>query len=202
MEYWHDILTEKSWAILKEIRGRFNFILIGGWATYLWGRTLKSRDIDIVVDLKTLEKIKDNYELRKNDRLKKYEIKIEEIDIDIYVPFYSKLAIPLEDIKATKIEGFDVVKVEELIILKQHVEVNRSYSEKGEKDRIDIISLLFNSSVDFNRYFALIKKNKIEFFLTHLIKIVKEFKELKYLNLTPREFKLKKKELLDKIKKL
>src|SRR3989338_2784404 len=94
MDYWHDLLTEKSWKVLQELKGKFPFILIGGWAVYLWARTQKSRDIDIIVDLQTLATIKKGYDVHKNDNLKKYEIKREEIDIDMYVPYYSKLCIP------------------------------------------------------------------------------------------------------------
>src|SRR3989338_3965005 len=108
MEYWHDLITERSWKILQEIKGKFDFVLIGGWATYLWARSLKSKDIDIVIDFSVLEKLKKEYSLSKNDNLRKYEINMGEIDIDIYVPYYSQLAVPAEDIKkeSAVIEGF------------------------------------------------------------------------------------------------
>jgi len=99
VEFWNSLLTEKSWNILQEIKGKFDFILIGGWASYLWTKTHKSKDIDIIIDLKTLYKIKNEYKLIKNDRLKKYEIKFGEIDVDIYVPYYSKLSLPIEGLK-------------------------------------------------------------------------------------------------------
>lgn len=202
IDYWHDVLTEKSWNILKNIKNKFNFTLIGGWAVYLYSKTHKSKDIDIIVDFKTLEKLKKQYDLRKNDKLKKYEIKIEEIDIDIYVPFYSNLSIPLQDLKTTKIEGFNVISIEYLLILKQDVEQKRSFSVKGEKDRIDTISLLFNCDVNFKEYINLLKKYKIEYLLKNLINLVNNFKEYKYLDLTPRQFKLKKKEILENLKRI
>ena len=74
MEYWHDLITEKSWKILQELKGKFKFILIGGWAVYLLAKTQKSKDVDIIVDISTLQQIKNQYELRKNDNLRKYEI--------------------------------------------------------------------------------------------------------------------------------
>ena len=198
MEYWNSMLTEKSWKILHEIRKQFNFVLIGGWAVYLWTKTHKSRDIDIVVDFQTLEKLKKDYGLRKNDHLKKYEIKQDEIDIDIYVPYYSKLAIPVEEIKSAKIEGFDVAKPEFLLILKQGAEIERKESQKGEKDRIDIISMVFNCSIDYKLYSDILEKNKIAHLLERLAKIVKEFDNYAYLSLTPSQLKLKKKEVLYK----
>lgn len=199
MEYWHNLLTEKSWDLLKRLKRKFNFILIGGWATYLYARAMKSRDIDMIVDFKTLAKIKKEFDLRKNDNLKKYEIKIEEVDIDIYIPYYSKLVIPLEKIRNEKIGGFTLPKIEELLILKQDAEKDRGPSEKGEKDRIDILSLLFNCNINFNDYYNLLKKYKKQDFAKRLISLVKNFKEYNYLGLTPRQLKLKKKKVLKKL---
>lgn len=201
MQFWNDILTEKSWNVLKNLTKEFDFILIGGWAVYLFSRAHKSKDIDIIVDFKSLEKIKLNYELKKNDNLKKYEISIDEIDIDIYVPYYSKLTIPTEDIKnyTTKIENFTIAKPEILLVLKQGAELERKNSEKGLKDRIDILDLLFNYDINFREYSLLLKKYKSEHFSKRLIYILKNFKEFKYFDLNPRQFKLKKQNILDKI---
>ncbi|HLD43426.1 MAG TPA: hypothetical protein VJB08_05585, partial [Candidatus Nanoarchaeia archaeon] len=144
MEYWNTLITEKSWNVLKELNKKIKFTLIGGWAAYLWSHSHKSKDIDIVVEFGELEKIKKAYKLKKNDNLRKYEITIDEIDVDIYVPYYSRLAVPAEDIRkyAEKIENFNVVKPEILLILKQAAEYDRQESEKGLKDRIDIMGIL------------------------------------------------------------
>ena len=202
MDYWHGILTEKSWKVLQELKGRFDFILIGGWATYLWARTHKSKDIDIIVGFPVLSKLKREYDLGKNDNLKKYEISIDEIDVDIYVPFYSELALPLEKVEHEMIEGLKVAKLEYLLILKQAAEEERSHSEKGEKDRIDIISLLLNCDVNFKKYHALLEENgKAEYF-KKLMQMVQNFMDYKYLNLSPRELKLKKRKILEDMKKV
>lgn len=200
MEYWNDLIVERSWKILQELKSKFPFILIGGWANYFWTKKFKSRDIDIIVDFDTLDKLKKDFDLRKNEQLKKYEIKINEVDIDIYVAYYSNLAIPVEEIRKTKIEGFDVVKIEDLLILKQGAESDRSESEKGEKDRLDILSLVFYCDVDYKEYYAILKKLKKEKLFDALTKIIKNFKDYKYFNMTPRELKLNKKKLLEKLK--
>jgi len=204
VEFWSDIITEKSWNVLKELKKKFKFILIGGWAAYLWTKAMKSKDIDCIVDFETLNKIKLNYDLKKNDNLKKYEIIVDEIDIDIYVPYYSKLALPIEEIKkhTTRIENLDVVKPEILLILKQGAELDRGESEKGLKDRIDIMHILSNTEFNFQEYFDLLKKYKITNFADRLKKIIQNFREIKYLNLNPREFKLMKKELIKKLRKV
>lgn len=206
MEFWNSTLTEKSWKILLQLKEKkFDFIIIGGWSAYLWTNLHKSKDIDIVVkDFKDLAVLKKDYDLIKNNNLKKYEIKIEEIDIDIYVPFFSELTVPVEEIEkhTTKIKNFEVVKPEVLLILKQGAEYDREKSVKGEKDRIDIMTLLFYADIDFNGYFKLLKKYKLEHFYERLKKIVINFKEIKYLNLNPRQFKLKKTEIIEKLKKI
>ena len=205
MEFWNSLLTEKSWNLLKELSKKdFKFILIGGWAAYLWTNMHKSKDIDLIVpDFKDLEYLKKNYDLRKNDSLKKYEIKFEEIDIDIYVPYYSKLTLPIEEIKshAAKIENMQVVSPEILLILKQGAELERKDSVKGAKDRVDIMALLLFSEINFNEYRALLRKHNIEHYLNRIIDIINSFNDINYLDLNPREFKLKKMEVLKNLKK-
>lgn len=203
MEFWNSLLTEKSFVLLKELNKKpFKFILIGGWAAYFWTRQHKSKDIDIVIpNFEDLEYLKKEYGLKKNDSLKKYEIQWEEIDVDIYVPYYSQLIIPLEELKdqTTKIEGIQVVRPEALLILKQGAEKEREYSVKGQKDRIDIMALLVFSGINFRQYHQLLKKYRLEYFSDRLKSIVHHFTDIKYLNLNPRKFKLKKKELLKQI---
>jgi len=147
-----------------------------------------------------LYKIKNEYKLIKNDRLKKYEIKFGEIDVDIYVPYYSKLSLPIEGLKNyfTVVEGFKVVTPEILLILKQGAELDRGNSVKGQKDRIDIMSLLFYSDIDFKKYNEIIKKYNLNY-AAELKRIIKGFKDLKHLNTNAKDFKKIKNELLEKI---
>ena len=202
MEYWHDIITEKSWNVLQQIRKEFNFILIGGWAIYLYTKGFKSKDVEIIVDFETLNKIRKSHNLIKNDNLKKYEIKIDEIDIDIYVKNYSKLPLPIEEIEknTNSIEGFIIVKPEILLIAKQTAEINRKNTEKGIKDRIDIINLLIKGNINFNFYYELIKKYDLLDYRNTLINLIKDFNEYDKLNLNPREYKLIKLNLLKELK--
>ena len=203
MEFWNSQLTEKSWTVLQEIRKKHKFILIGGWAVYLWTRQQKSKDIDIIVDIQELQKLKKE-NLSKNDNLKKYEIKTGEIDIDIYVPHFSKLTIPLEDMKnyTSEIEGFTVASKEVLLILKQGAEKERGNSVKGEKDQIDIVSLLFFSDIDFNKYKTILKKYRFEVYIDWILSLLRAFSDYNCINMTPREFKQKKMKLINEIRKL
>lgn len=153
-EYYHNIVTEKSFKILQKLQRTHDFILIGGWAVFAWTKSLKSKDIDIVLDYPELEKFKNQYELAKNDRLKKYEAKDGEIDIDIYVNNYSNPGLPAEDIRkySASRAGFRVPRPEVLLMLKQAAHEARQGTPKGEKDAIDIVSLLANCEIDFVFY--------------------------------------------------
>jgi hypothetical protein len=200
-EYWNTLLTEKSWNILQELKRKYDFILIGGWAAYLLAKQQKSKDIDVVVEIKELEKLKKE-SLIKNDRLKKYELKIDEIDIDIYLEYYSRLTIPPEELKKYCIEtqGFKVVSPEALLVLKQGAYKDRQNNVKGEKDKLDIISLLFFTEIDLKQYKAILAKYTLEAFLGELKKILTGFKSYDALGIAPNELKRKKEALLLKMK--
>ncbi len=203
MEFWNSLLTEKSWNILQELKKEnFRFIVIGGLAMYLWTKQHKSKDIDIILPaIKDLEFLKRKYTFVKNERLKKYEIKMDDIDIDIYLPYYSKLGLPLEVVaqKTAKIEGFEVVNLEVLLILKQAAEAERGESMKGLKDRIDIMTLLCFAGIDFLKYRELLEKYNLRDYRHRLKRIVLSFREMKYLNLNVKDYARIKKELLKKI---
>ncbi len=202
-EFWSELVTRASWEKLKEISRGFDFVLIGGWAAYLWTKAHKSKDIDIVVDYETLEKISKQYALVKNERLKKYEVKLSDFDIDIYLPYFSDLGLPVEDLKkyAVTIEGVKTVKAEVLVILKQIVEIKRRGSLKGRKDLIDILTLLVHAPFDIKEYRMLLKQYRTEHLEAELKKEVKLFSErdLDYIGMNQRSFSKWKKEFLNKL---
>lgn len=203
MEFWNSLLTEKSWKIMQDLKKeKFRFIVIGGWAAFLWTKQHKSKDIDVIIPkFNDLEILKQKYTLNKNDDLKKYEIKIGDIDVDIYLPYYSKLSLPVDVLckYVTKVEGFEVVIPEVLLILKQGAEFDRGESIKGVKDRIDIMTLLIYSNIDFEKYLKILNENKLEHYNVRLKTIIKNFKDLKYIGLNENEFSKIKKKLLEKV---
>ena len=148
---WRDETIEKSWRVLGELRGLADFVLIGGWGVYLWTRKLKSRDIDVCIDQENFYKLQSellqrSYGLKRNVRLMKFEAVIGDVEVDIYTPFMSKLAVPCSnmfDLKLySSIERFKVALPEVLLLLKAQAAQQRWHAEKGVKDRADIISLL------------------------------------------------------------
>lgn len=154
MNYYRDQVTQKSWSLLQELAQKYKFLLIGGWAVWLHTHGLKSKDIDIIVNFDQLDKLRQDFDLIKNDRLKKYEIAREEIQIDIYVPHYSQLGTDINKIisQSVKVDGFTIPNPETLVILKQVAYFARRGSSKGHKDLVDIIGLLSLPQFDWKKY--------------------------------------------------
>src|SRR3989338_1584014 len=203
MPYWNELITEKSWEMIQELqKKKIKFVLIGGWAARLYTKAQKSRDIDIIVDFEELSKLKQLFDLSKNERLHKYEFHMGEIDIDVYVGHFSKLSVPVEEAakKTRRMEGFSVVEPEALLILKQGAELARKESEKGFKDRLDIMNLLLNAEIDFAEYNNMLQKYNIPHLKQRLVEIVQGFREGKYLDMNPAELKRSRQALLEKIK--
>lgn len=201
MEFYHEIITEKSFKILQDLKRQFDFILIGGWAVFLYARTLKSKDIDIIVDYSQLAKLKRTLDVSKNERLKKYEAKIEEVDIDIYLPHYSNIGFPIEEIKNyfQSVEGFKVPLPEVLLILKTYVWNQRKNTPKGKKDLIDIFSILSKDVIDWGKYKRLIEKYNLAEIDQQLKEIILSTKSISELNLLNHQMSRLKKKILSKL---
>ena len=164
MDFYHNLITEKSWSVLLELRKEYDFILIGGWAVFLYTQTLKSKDIDLVIEYEAFNKLRNKLVVYKNDRLKKYEAKKEEVDIDIYVPFYSNPGLPAEELInfKTSLEGFNSVEKEVLAVLKQKALMDRKNTIKGRKDLIDLVSLYLLDGFDWNRHINIVKRYELK----------------------------------------
>lgn len=199
--FYQQFLTDKSFHLLQELKKRFEFVLIGGWAVYFYTQSLKSKDIDLIVDFSQLEQFKKEFLIEKNERLKKYQVKIEEIDIDIYLPFYSDLGFPVEEIikKTTLTNGFYLPDKEILLITKLKAYQQRQGSVKGEKDLIDIISLVLLEDFNFKYLLSLIKKYRLKNYWQSLEELIKKTKEVPELNLNKHIFSKKKKKILEKM---
>ena len=200
-DFYQNFLTDKSFLLLKKFHQKFNFILIGGWAVYFYTHSLKSKDIDIIIDFSQLAKFKKEFALEKNERLKKYQIKIEEIDIDIYLPFYSYLGISVEKIikKTEVVNGFVLLQREILALTKLYAFQNRKGSAKGQKDLIDIIGLILLEEFNWDYFLHLIRKNRLGAYLKTIKDIFKKTRQVEELNLNKHYFAKKKKEVLAKV---
>ncbi len=200
-EFYHQLVTEKSFKLLQDLRKKYKFILIGGWAVFLYSKALKSKDIDIIVDYDELEKIRNNFDLFKNERLKKYEIKIEEVDVDIYLPYFSKLGLSVEEIKnyTNSVEGFLAPTIEMLLILKIYTCGERQGTNKGRKDAIDIFSLIEGEKIDWEKYKNLVTKYKFEKITDELRKLLFSTDSVPELNISNHQMAKMKNKILSKI---
>ncbi len=203
MEFYHHIITSKSFKILQNLKKERSFILIGGWAVFFYAHTLKSKDIDIILDYEELAKLKEEYEVIKNERLKKYEIKFEEVDIDIYLPYYSDLGIKAEEIKNKIVsrEGFNLPELEILFLLKLYAWQSRQGSVKGRKDELDILGLASLEEFDWQKYLLLVKKYDFEKYHRDFIDFLKNTRRVKEFNINEQKMAKIKKSILSKIKK-
>ena len=179
-QFYHDLITEKSWQLLIELKKSYRFILIGGWAVFLYSNSLKSKDIDIIVDYDELTKLKNQFTLLKNDRLKKYEIKVGNFDVDIYLPHYSDLGIDIKRIQETSVirQGFGVPNLEILFMLKLYAWHNRRGSIKGQKDELDIFSLVFMPEFNWHHLSNLIKEGGFKEYCEGFLALIKQTSEI------------------------
>lgn len=160
MAYYHDLVTQKSWEELWRLKKFIDFVLIGGWAIYFYAQTLKSKDIDILVNYDQLPRLQEQYSFSKNDRLKKYEAIREDVQIDIYLPSYSKIGIPVEVLMqhVRSLEGFSVLDADYLFALKLYTLTQRGRSPKGRKDFLDLLSLLIAKVVVLEKCQRILKE--------------------------------------------
>lgn len=158
----------------------------------------------ILPELKDLGILKQRYSLQKNDNLKKYEVNLEDLDLDIYVPYYSQLTIPVHDIakETARVQGFEVVLPEIFLLLKQGAELDRRDSVNGQKDRIDIMTLLCYAPLNLKKYDHLLHKYTLQQFRQRLKEIVQTFQDYTYLQMNAKDYAKKKKELLALFTKL
>lgn len=198
MNYYHNLVVEKSWQELQALQKTVEFILIGGWAIYLYTRALKSKDIDIIVDFDQLAKLEKHYGLNKNSRLKKYEARKDEVQIDIYLPYYSQIGIPVEELipHTASLEGFTVLKPDYLLALKIYTLSRRGRTPKGRKDFIDSISLLNSNIISWDQFQKIIVRYKLAKTLNNFIDYLKEHFEIPELRLNKHHFAKLKKNLL------
>lgn len=164
MAYYHDLITQKSWKELKVLKNKADFVLLGGWAVYLYTKQLKSKDIDIIVNFDQLSVLEKNYQLFKNERLHKYEAVNGEVQIDVYLPHFSQLGIPAEDLvdRHNIKDGFKVLDVNYLFALKIYTLAQRGHSAKGRKDFLDLLSLVIFGGCAFTKIIGIAERYNLK----------------------------------------
>lgn len=201
MQYYHDLVTEMSFQELSNLRRLINFVLIGGWAVYYYTKQLKSKDIDIIVDFPALSILESKYDCNKNARLKKYEAVKKEVQIDIYVPYYSHIGIPVEDLisKTTKTGGFTLLNIDYLFALKLYTLSERGRKPKGRKDFLDLISLVLSNKINFDEVKKILKKYSLTSGMNTFKEFLRETKEVRELGLNSHALARLKKKIEERI---
>lgn len=203
MNYYRNIITDQSWNMLTNLSKEVDFILIGGWAVWIYTKKLKSKDIDIIVSFDQLEKLKLSFPLTKNDRLRKYEIIQGSVQIDIYVPFWSDLGFPVDIIHTYSHirDGFTVPWAEILLITKQIAYQARGGSAKGRKDMVDIVSLSLLPEISWTKYHKMLgKTGKLrEKLLTQFKSLISSEIDLPELSINRHQYAKIKKRILPEI---
>ena len=203
MEFWNSDITGESWNQLISLSKKYKFVLIGGWAIYMYTKLQKSRDIDMVVDYVQTRPLFADFQMRNNPSLRKYEIKFQKFNVDVYTPFYSRLSVSPQDLlnNYRVIENIMVSRVEEMLILKPGAFYDRKSRIKGQKDRVDIAGLVFYSTVDYSRLRVLLNQYKKESYMDLLLDAVGNIDRhlLPYLNLNESTYSKIRKRTLDAI---
>lgn len=162
-EFWPESVTAGSFNCLAKLAKEHDVTVIGGWATWLWTGMHKSKDIDVCVSYGELLSLRSEYPVKKNDRLRKYEIKLNDFDIDVYLPKFSSLSLPVDELTGTfraQKGGFWTISCEALLILKQGALADREGTPKGRKDSIDILSILTLAPFGLEKYLGIVRRHK------------------------------------------
>ena len=206
MEFWNSEITNRSWEMLLDFSRKYDFILMGGWAIYLYSQLQKSRDIDIIVSYESFSVISNDYPIKKNMALKEYEIKFRDFDVDIYLPHFSRLSVPPSDILdlySTVVDNIKVPTIETLLTLKLGAYSDRLNSIRGDKDSLDIVGLLSRVDINMGELKKIFRKYNLHHFHDHLKNVILRFDHglLPYLNLNENSFSKLKKRLLEQMEK-
>lgn len=168
----------------------------------MYSHSLKSKDIDIILDYPELAKLRESHDVFKNDRLKKYEIKEGDFDVDIYLPYYSELGIDVKIIEEnlTAREGFVVPSLEVLLLLKLRAWQSRQGSVKGKKDELDILSLIILPEFNWEKYLSLVEELDLGAYNDSLISLIEKTRRIGELGVNEQKMAKIRKDIFDKMR--
>lgn len=144
-----------------------NAVLFGGWATYLRTGVAKSHDIDVIVDHPTLDRLRSKHALSESRHIggKKFELKLEGVEVDVYPVYQSRLGrelqLPVEALIgwSERIGQVRVLTAEAQFTAKMAALLDRPVTLPGEKDRQEMWALLnTGSGLDFEIVASLLRQ--------------------------------------------
>ena len=134
-------------------------ILIGGWATFVRVGGEISLDIDLITSQQSrhkLEQMMTDLSPSNNHQGRKLRATIDDVHLDIYLPFESQLGSKLRlkvEVLAEypdefSFEKWTLLRLEAHIGTKMAALLDQHFSEKGQKDAREILALLKLEGVD------------------------------------------------------
>lgn len=134
-------------------------ILIGGWATFIRVGGEISLDIDLITSQESrhkLEQLMTDLSPSNNHQGRKLRATIDNVHLDIYLPYESQLGDRLrlkvevlaEYPDELKFEKWTLLRLEAHVATKMAALLDRHFSEKGQKDAREILALLKLGDVD------------------------------------------------------
>jgi len=131
-------------------------VFIGGVAVYVYTRQSRTglipevtHDVDASITIAASGTLRDHQLLTQNKRLKKAQISVDGIEVDIYVEHqnslrfdYAELAMYAETATIGKAVDIQLASPPHLLLLKLDALRSRGASEHGDKDRRDVAKLL------------------------------------------------------------
>ena len=162
-QFWNEEQTQNSRNLLNRLSKEMDFVLIGGWAVFMYAKQQMSLDVDIALAYDRLEYFRRyGIEDYKNVRIK-YSI-IDGTYVDLFVEDFSDkdMPFPVKTIldNYLTIEGIKVVDRELLLILKLW-RYFRADQQKIRKDMLDVIALLLYGDINLSRFKELVDLHKV-----------------------------------------
>lgn len=205
----------RSLEVLDRLRAiAIPFVVIGGWAVYLFTHYHMSRDLDLIMEQKDLWKLKSfvisQGGTEKAPGLSKYGYKLGQVDMDVYTEEKGDI-IPspgeiLSGRRFVDVERYRVVEPEILLLLKVRAATERAAGLKGLKDRCDVISLLNSGRIDLNTFAAESRRHVQPNTVNEVLRIVEmadeEFEYVLGKRPTPQEKWRLKRELVRSLRRL
>jgi hypothetical protein len=153
-DFYASDLTDRSFAVLNRLVDEFPAaVLIGGWGTWVRFEGAKSHDIDLIVGNADLDSIRNHpliadFSATEHVGGKKCRATIDEIHLDLYVPYQSRLGQRLqlraEDLlrHGERVDKWHVLTAAAHTATKVAALLDRPDTQPGEKDRHELLALI------------------------------------------------------------
>lgn len=149
-QYWNRESTNASLRLLRSMPKELDFVLIGGWAVYMYIGAQKSQDIDIVIGYDHINYFR-QFGINEYRGGKVRYSNVNGVIVDLFIEDYIDTDMPFPSAiigdNYVKIENIKVVDKNLLLLLKLWGYFSAD-EIKHRKDIIDVVSLLFYGGID------------------------------------------------------